>query len=391
MDWVWVVGRVALEAAAVFLAASFVFDCIHFLLHQLQKSRWGVVRWVGDLHRTHHAFYGTDLKHAQTLVRDNLVKHVVPEYLTQMAVCGLALVVVSPWAAGVVAVFFTVVFVTVLWVRGKDPHHRELDVVSAPLNNVSVGPVYHALHHVYPDGYFGSYHTLFDRVFGTACPLKGKTVALTGASGSFGAPLRTMLERRGATVLPLAHGTDYTPEDCSGADDALRKADILVLAHGVKGDGAMAVNCHSFVGLIERFRAVAAGRRVAPEVWAVGSESELHPSFGNKELAAYAESKRAFARHARGYYSDPSLLYRHVVPAAFRSRMGWGPMSGGFAAGLALFLIRRGFRYVPVTWTGLAWLNYVKFLFTRPAVGKDFTPPAPLSQKEREEVSHAPR
>jgi monoglucosyldiacylglycerol epimerase len=375
MDTFMAVGRVALEAVAVFLAASFVFDCIHFLLHWLQKSRWRLVRWVGDLHRTHHEFYGTDLKHSQKLVRDNLLRHVVPEYLTQMAVCALSLVLVSPWAAGLVAGFFTVVFITVLVVAGKDPHHRELDTVAAPLNNVTVGPVYHALHHVYPEGYFGSYHTLFDRVFGTACPLNGKTVALTGAGGSFGGPLKAKLERRGATVLPLAFGTHYTHDDYSGMDDALTRADILVLAHGVKGEGAMAVNCGSFVAMVERFRSLAVGRQVAPEVWAVGSECELHPSFGNAELANYAASKRAFARHARGYYADRGLLYRHVVPAAFASRMGWGPMSGGFAAGLALFLIRRGFRYVPVTWTGLACLNYVKFLFTRPAgERKDLTP-----------------
>ena len=32
---------------------------------------------------------------------------------------------------------------------------------------------------------------------------------------------------------------------------------------------------------------------------------------------------------------------------------------------MALFLIRRGFRYVPVTYTGIALLNYFKFLLAR--------------------------
>jgi hypothetical protein len=99
------------------------------------------------------------------------------------------------------------------------------------------------------------------------------------------------------------------------------------------------------------------------EVWAVGSEIECHPAFGNRDLQVYLESKRAYARHARRYYRDRDILYRHIVPSAFRSPMGFGLISGTTAAWIALFLIRRGFRYVPVTYTGIALVNYFKFLF----------------------------
>ena len=58
---------------------------------------------------------------------------------------------------------------------------------------------------------------------------------------------------------------------------------------------------------------------------------------------------------------DGDVLYRHIVPSAFRSRMGGGLMSGRTAAAIALWLIRRGFRYVPVTYTGIAFLNFVPF------------------------------
>ena len=48
--------------------------------------------------------------------------------------------------------------------------------------------------------------------------------------------------------------------------------------------------------------------------------------------------------------------------------MGPGLISGEAAAKAALFLIRRGFRYVPVTYTGIALVNYFKFAwFTTPA------------------------
>jgi hypothetical protein len=41
--------------------------------------------------------------------------------------------------------------------------------------------------------------------------------------------------------------------------------------------------------------------------------------------------------------------------------MGPGLISGEAAAALAMFFIRRGFRYIPVTYTGIAWVNYLKF------------------------------
>ena len=48
--------------------------------------------------------------------------------------------------------------------------------------------------------------------------------------------------------------------------------------------------------------------------------------------------------------------------------MGHGLMSADTAATVALGLIRRGFRYVPVTYTGIAFLNLLKFVFAWRAV-----------------------
>jgi hypothetical protein len=68
-------------------------------------------------------------------------------------------------------------------------------------------------------------------------------------------------------------------------------------------------------------------------------------------------SKRAFARHARRYARDGHLVYRHLVPSvlpAFAMRL---------AARVTLALIRRGFRYVPLTTTGIALLGWLSFVF----------------------------
>ena len=53
---------------------------------------------------------------------------------------------------------------------------------------------------------------------------------------------------------------------------------------------------------------------------------------GAPRLRAYARSKRAYAREAARLFFDEEVLYRHIVPSSFRSRMGPGLMSGRTAA-----------------------------------------------------------
>jgi monoglucosyldiacylglycerol epimerase len=257
---------------------------------------------------------------------------------------------------------FTAILASVVVMRGRDRNHLSMPTVPVVRQSLFVSAPYHALHHVYPDNYMSSYTTLFDILIGTACQIHGRRVAITGSSGSFGSAMKELLERAGAEVAPIRFGVDYTYDDYSGADRVLARADILVLAHGAKGEQAMQANCESFLALIDRFKRLTRNRQVPAEVWAVGSEIECHPAFGGPELQFYALSKRAFARAASQLMHDQDVLYRHIVPSAFRSRMGGGMMSGRTAAAVALWLIRHGCRYVPVTYTGIAILNFVPFV-----------------------------
>jgi hypothetical protein len=368
------VGRwvlVGSEGIALFLAASILFDVVHFILHQFLKSRFAILRRIGGLHQTHHDFYTDQLQFDPRFARANLVWHVIPEYANQVLFTLLGYFLVGVWPVALALTIETFLFVMVLIREGMDAHHIEAIDRKDRRNFVGglfVTADYHSLHHIHPDRFFSSYVTLFDRLMGTACQVQGRKIAITGASGAFGQAMARVLEREGAIVTPLKHGVDFIAEDASAADSILMDVEILVLAHGAKGDPAMAANCDSFVTLIERFRALKIPSLSPTEVWAVGSEIECHPSFGDPVLKTYRESKLAYARHARRYYADRAMIYRQIVPSAFRSKMGPGLISGDFAARWAWFLIARGFRYVPVTYTGIALVNYFKFVwFTRSA------------------------
>jgi hypothetical protein len=219
------------------------------------------------------------------------------------------------------------------------------------------------MHPDVPEAAVASGTTLRDRLCGKAVTVQGRRVVMTGTGGSFGAPFQALLEQAGAHVVPLKFGRDYTYDEYAPAEAHLKGADILVLCHGSKKDHAQEANCDSYLALITRFYALNAGRPGPLEVWACGSEIEAHPAFGDADLAIYLKSKRAYARFARALFHDRRFVYRHIVASAFSSAMGPGLISGETAARWAWMLIRHGCRYVPVTYTGIAFVNYFKFLF----------------------------
>jgi hypothetical protein len=180
--------------------------------------------------------------------------------------------------------------------------------------------------------------------------------------------MKARLEALGGIVETAKHGVDFSAGDYGRMREKLERADVLILSHGAKSDGCWDANHRTFVDLIDLFIEAGRNRLTPPEVWALGSEAEFHGDMGMAELKDYAGSKRAFAQHALSYYRSGDVLYRHIVPSSFTSAMGPGPMSANTAAGIALFFIRRGFHYVPVTLTSLAFWNYFRFIRQTPVV-----------------------
>lgn len=365
---IWDVATWIAEALVTFAASTFIFDVIHWLLHRWTKSSVKLLRTFASWHHVHHRFLDGKMQVHADLAAANFWAHLLPEFLTSVAGTSLFYLIFHWIPVSIVILIHVWNFGANVMAEGMDANHMAMDRVSARQNLIKVNAAYHAMHHITPENYFSSYLNLFDLIFGRSCTIRHRRFVITGATGAFGSAMKRRLEALGAIVETARHGVDFGPGDTSRMRAKLARADVLVLAHGAKGADAWDANFTTFVELADLFIEIGKERLVPPEIWAVGSEAELHGDMGQPELADYAASKRAFARRALAYYRSPDVIYRHIVPSAFTSAMGPGLLSAGAATGLALFLIRRGFRYVPVTLTTLAFWNYWRFVLQRPDV-----------------------
>ena len=329
-----------LQALGIFLAGTVVFDGVHWLLHRLMASRVGLLRAIGGLHATHHRFLDRELRIHDELLRANLLRHVVPEYLTHLAVSGCALLLLPAAVVLPVVAAQTLVFLLILRCRGKDVNHRGIEVLRAYRPMYFCVPAYHALHHVHPDACFSSWIKTLDHLLGTGLSLAGRRVTISGADGPFGAELARLLRGSGAKEVRLL-------DDPAREEAQLRETDVLVLCRGAGGGEVPEADGASLVDLVERFASLVAGRRFPVEVWAL------------------APPGAAFAGHARRWYGGGRIIYRHIALPGARPRddAAWAR-----AARVAFFFLRRGFNYVPAAASGRSLLDFLRFrLLVRPA------------------------
>jgi hypothetical protein len=357
--------KIALEAMLAFFSATIVFDLLHYFFHQFLQSRYALLRKIGSFHTAHHRFFSVMLKIKKERALANILQHVIIEYSAQTCVILLWSFWLDPRAVMIALLLNTVILVAVCYYRGIDPHHLSSERLPSYRSGFFVTAPYHALHHVYPNNFFSSYLKVIDWILGTGQQLSGKHIVMTGTHGALGSRMKIHLEKAGAIVTACQYGVDYTYDNYEKLASPLAAADILLLCHGSKYENAQQANCDSYVAIIELFKAVHPRGLLPLEIWGVGSEIECHPCFGIKKIQAYAASKRNFAQHARRYFKERDIQYRHIVHSAFISPMGPGLMSANFAAVVTLFFLKRGFKYVPVTYTGFAFLNYFRFLFNK--------------------------
>lgn len=353
------------EGCAAYLLSTVLFDICHYSLHRFAKSKNCFLKSLSQHHMVHHRFFYPHLKINQALTKQNLLSHILPEYIVHMIGIALCFFIFESLAVWLALLFETIIFFSVCYFRGMDLHHQPISKLLSPRGGIFVKKEYHALHHIFPHQYYSSMIKIFDYIFGTGSQIKGKRITMTGANGALGKHMKVMLENEGAIVKSFQFGRDYTYGQYDNLKESLKETDILFLCHGSKYENAMLANCDSFIDLIELFKSQRPKHIVPLEIWGVGSEIECHPCFGIKKLKIYADSKRQFAKTARVYFHDKNIHYRHLVHSAFMSRMGPGLMSAKFAAFVTLFLLKRGLKYVPVTYTGIAYINYFRYFFIK--------------------------
>lgn len=345
------------QCAALFIASSVIFDAVHYLLHRWQRSRFGLLRMFSSWHQVHHDFLDKNMDVHPALAWKNFYAHLLPEYATSMA--GTMVFIV--WVDWLVVFAILLLHTGLLFARiveeGMDFHHMSADRISGQRGAIAVGPSFHAMHHINPRSHYSSVVNVFDMVFGTALAISGKKVLLTGATGAYGSQMYAALTKLGAKVETLSV-TDITVSVIEGMH--LEEYDFLVMCHGLKKSDqpweVWRANHAVTTALGDAFIQSNLKDLVPPEIWCVGSEAEM---IGYDD---YAMSKRYMANYAaQNWFYSPDVTYRHIVPSAFSSRMGKGLMSAKTAVWWSLFLIRRGFRYIPVTYTGLAFLNRLRF------------------------------
>ncbi|MFM7312591.1 MAG: NAD-dependent epimerase/dehydratase family protein [Cyanobium sp.] len=216
---------------------------------------------------------------------------------------------------------------------------------------------------------------------------QGRTVAVTGASGSLGRALLSAFHGQGARLIALTssseplqlHDADGRPIPLRqvvwqcGQEEALRsvldEVDLLVLNHGVNVHGersaaaverSLAVNALSCWRLLELFGELAAADagsgRAARELWMNTSEAEIQAAVSplyeiSKRLQGQLLSLRSLD------LAGPQLRIRRLVLGPFRSALNpIGVMGADFVAREVLRQVRWNCGLVIVTPNPLTYL-----------------------------------
>jgi hypothetical protein len=230
----------------LWLAGAILFDAVHWLLHVMHGSRFGLLRALAYPHQIHHQWIDRQLvTHLEFRVA-NIFCHIIPEYLTQLAFTALvALTLPLPFAI-VVGSLQTLVFLAVLYFRGQDINHRPAPRIDAYPPGWTTPPAYHALHHAWPDAYFSAYTKCIDWIVGGATQIESRSFAWVGDHSAMERAVGSEIERLGGQ-LSASRGV-------SSASDA----DVLLI-------GAASSQLQEIVeSHIDQTRE----RRLPPEIWA---------------------------------------------------------------------------------------------------------------------------
>jgi len=372
--WLQGLTQVGLAAGSV-IFAELVRDVYHVAGHYwtpLQK-----------LHFLHHKAYRRDftVTTKEAYCKAQLYND-VPESLVMIACLLVFMALVKSYAV-VIGILYSMAFLVGAlarsqgWILATDLTHEPGALTEIP-TNWRINRTYHWRHHFdETNAYFAGHFTLVDKMIGTSLSLKGKTVAVTGASGTMGRSLMAELTSQGAKPIALTSSPEFSSEtDIDtvqwqvGQEEALRdrlqSVDILILNHGtnVYGDRtpeaiqtSLEVNALSTWRLAELFFETVTGPtdRATKELWVNTSEAEVNPALS----PLYETSKRLIGELITLRRLDAPCLIRKVILGPFKSNLNpYGVMSPGWVAWAVVALAKRDVRNIIVTVNPLTYLVF---------------------------------
>jgi hypothetical protein len=391
---VWDMMTSLLTATAWGLGSVLWVEIVRDLYHLLAHYWAPLYR----LHGWHHRVFRPDLTpSSDTIYRQAHWRNDVPEALVMLllgsGVWGIAhyLAPTQQWAA-LAGCLYTLSFLLSAIARGSgikgadeltDLTHRPGPFL-APPSGWFVNRTYHWRHHFdNQKAYYCGTLTLVDKLMGTALSLKGKTIAVTGASGTLGRSLLATLYQRGAKVIALSSQEQPVTINVKGENLSvktiswqvgkesdlaaiLETVDILILNHGINVHGertqeaialSYEVNAFSSWRLMELFfNTVRTNQDIAKkEIWVNTSEAEVSPAFS----PLYELTKRTLGDLVTLRRLDAPCVVRKLILGPFKSNLNpIGIMSGEWVAKQIVNLAVRDVRNIIVTINPLTFVAF---------------------------------
>ena len=358
------------------LLAEVLRDVYHVLCHQ--------VKWLAKWHNKHHQVYRRDLSIVSVQAyQDSQLYHDVFESILLVAALTIMALVVQQMGLwlGVIYGCTFLYGASVRYISGKiDTDYNHLP---GPLQIIPsvwwVNRTYHWRHHFDAvNAYYSGVFPLVDKILGTGLSLKGKTVGLTGASGSLGQALAAELLKHNAKVVALTTNPEKLAPQTNfkvlswelgneaQLKDSLEKIDILIINHGInvynsRTPQAIAssyeVNTFSALRLMDIFLTTVTGpqAKATKEIWVNTSEAEVSPALS----PLYELSKRALGDIVTLKRLDQTCVIRKLILGPFKSQLNpYGVMSANQVAKGIVFFAKRDFRNIIVTVNPLTYILF---------------------------------
>ncbi|MCL2927771.1 MAG: bifunctional sterol desaturase/short chain dehydrogenase [Trichodesmium sp. MAG_R01] len=386
------------------LGSIFFAELVRDLYHVVSHIWSPLYKW----HGWHHRVFRPDLTTVSTEIYQKATwYHDVPESVV-MLTFGILLWVLSfvwmpsyQWAT-LAGLLYTLTFFFPAIARATGiPNADKLTDINhlpgtflTPPTNWLVNRPYHWRHHFdNQNAYFCGTLTLVDKLMGTALSLKGKKIAVTGASGSLGQSLLQHLHQAGAKVMALTSKDRTITLDINGQNlevntinwqigqeeklaELLEKVDILVLNHGINVHGektaeaiakSYEINTFSSWRMLEIFlKTVKTNSDIAcKEVWVNTSEAEVNPAFS----PLYELTKRTLGDLVTLRRLDAPCVIRKLILGPFKSNLNpVGIMSADWVAKQIVKLAKADVRTIivtinPLTFVAIPIKEFLVFMY----------------------------